>query len=192
MFISSLITPLILLVLYSTFLKNIYDDSFRGALKSAGASISDSIINGCVGGQLVSSLLAVSCVTVAFCSNLLMIRDKVSGAKRDLTVAPLKSGTMALGYYVATIMSSLIICLVAAGACFFLPCGNRLVYHRDRSFVYNTRHIPVGDVWHGAVVMHKLSAFDRRSGVGGGYHRKLGLWLYMRRLYADIQFRYGA
>lgn len=119
MFISSLITPLILLVLYSTFLKNIYDDSFRGALKSAGASISDSIINGCVGGQLVSSLLAVSCVTVAFCSNLLMIRDKVSGAKRDLTVAPLKSGTMALGYYVATIMSSLIICLVAAGACFF-------------------------------------------------------------------------
>ena len=67
----------------------------------------------------MSSLLAVSCVTVAFCSNLLMIRDKVSGAKRDLTVAPLKSGTMALGYYVATIMSSLIICLVAAGACFF-------------------------------------------------------------------------
>ena len=118
MFISSLITPLILLVLYSTFLKNIYDDSFRGALKSAGASIADSIINGCVGGQLVSSLLAVSCVTVAFCSNLLMIRDKVSGAKRDLTVAPLKSGTMALGYYIATLASSLIICLVAAGACF--------------------------------------------------------------------------
>ena len=119
LFFSSLITPVILLVLYAAFLKNVYDDSFRSALEAAGASVSDAVINGCVGGQLISSILAVSCVTVAFCSNLLMIRDKVSGAKRDLTVAPLKSGTMALGYYVATIMSSLIICLVAAGACFF-------------------------------------------------------------------------
>ena len=66
MFISSLITPIILLVLYSTFLKKVYDDSFRSALKAAGASISDAVLNGCVGGQLISSLLAVSCVTVAF------------------------------------------------------------------------------------------------------------------------------
>lgn len=30
MFFSSLITPLILLVLYTTFLKNVFEDSFRG------------------------------------------------------------------------------------------------------------------------------------------------------------------
>lgn len=36
MFFSSLITPIILLVLYSTFLKKVYDDSFRSALISAG------------------------------------------------------------------------------------------------------------------------------------------------------------
>ena len=83
MFFSSLITPLILLVLYTTFLKNVFEDSFRGALDAAGAAVSDSIIGGCVGGQLVSSLLAVSCVTVAFCSNLLMVQDKISGARRD-------------------------------------------------------------------------------------------------------------
>lgn len=125
MFISSLITPLILLVLYSTFLKNIYEDSFRSALKSAGATIADSIINGCVGGQLVSSLLAVSCVTVSFCSNLLMIRDKVSGARTDLTVAPVSRSLIALGYYISTIFSSLIICFVALGACFLYlaACG---------------------------------------------------------------------
>ena len=68
MFFSSLITPVILLVLYSTFLKKIYDDSFRSALDAAGAKISDDVLNGCVGGQLISSLLAVSCITVAFCS----------------------------------------------------------------------------------------------------------------------------
>ena len=35
MFFTSLITPLILLVLYGTFLSNVYEDTFRGALKAA-------------------------------------------------------------------------------------------------------------------------------------------------------------
>lgn len=118
MFFSSLITPVILLILYSTFLKNIFEESFRSSFSAAGASVADEVINGCVGGQLISSLLAVSCVTVAFCSNILMIRDKTSGARRDLGVAPVKGSTLAIGYYLATIVSTLIICLCAAGVCF--------------------------------------------------------------------------
>ena len=105
MFFSSLITPVILLVLYATFLKKVYDDSFRSALKEAGATVSDAVINGCVGGQLVSSLLAVSCVTVAFCSNLLTIKDKTSGAIRDLTVSPVKAGTLGLCYFLSSFFS---------------------------------------------------------------------------------------
>mgnify|MGYP000000527413 FL=1 len=118
MFFSSLITPLILLVLYTTFLKNVFEDSFRGALDAAGAAVSDSIIGGCVGGQLVSSLLAVSCVTVAFCSNLLMVQDKISGARRDLTVTPVHSGTLALSYYASSLLSTLIISFAASAVCF--------------------------------------------------------------------------
>ena len=117
MFFTSLITPLILLVLYSTFLSNVYEDSFRSALEAAGATVSDTLIKGCVGGQLISSLLAVSCVTVAFCSNLLMVQDKVTGARRDLTIAPLKSSTLALSYYLYTLFSTLLICFVALGIC---------------------------------------------------------------------------
>ncbi len=118
MFFSSLITPIILLVLYATFLKNVYDDSFRSALRDAGAALSDTVMNACVGGQLVASLLAVSCVTVAFCSNLLMIKDKTSGARHDLTVSPVRFGTLGLGYYLATLASTLIISFTAAAVCF--------------------------------------------------------------------------
>lgn len=118
MFFTSLITPLILLVLYGTFLSNVYEDSFRGALEAAGATAPDKLIGGCVGGQLVSSLLAVSCVTVAFCSNLLMVQDKVTGARRDLTIAPVKPSTLALSYYLSTLLSTLLICFVATGICF--------------------------------------------------------------------------
>ena len=117
MFFTSLITPMILLVLYSTFLANVYEDSFRSALEAAGAAVSDKVLWGCVGGELVSSLLAVSCVTVAFCSNLLMVQDKITGARRDLTITPLKSGTLALSYYLSTLLSTLLICFAALVVC---------------------------------------------------------------------------
>lgn len=117
MFFTSLITPVILLVLYATFLRNVYVDSFQSALDAAGASVPEALINGCVGGQLVSSLLAVSCVTVAFCSNLLMVQDKISGARHDLTIAPVKPAALALSYYLATLVSSLIIALAATAIC---------------------------------------------------------------------------
>lgn len=117
MFFTSLITPAILLVLYSTFLGNVYESSFRSALEAAGAMVSDKVIMGCVGGQLVSSLLAVSCVTVAFCTNLLMVQDKITGARHDLTIAPLKVGTLALSYYLSTLLSTLLISFAATGIC---------------------------------------------------------------------------
>ena len=117
LFFSSLITPVILLVLYVTFLKNVYDDAFRASLAAAGASVSDAVLGGCVGGQLVSSLLAVSCVTVAFCSNLLMIRDKTSGARADLTITPVRRGTLGLGYFLAALLSTLIVSLTATAVC---------------------------------------------------------------------------
>lgn len=117
MFLTSLITPLILLVLYATFLSSVFEDIFRDALTSFGASVPDSLIGGCVGGELVSSLLAVCCVTVAFCSNMLSVQDKVTGARNDLTISPVKKGTLALGYYIATLISTLLICLAAVGIC---------------------------------------------------------------------------
>ena len=115
LFLTSLITPLILLVLYGTFLRKVYEDSFQQVLTAAGIQISDKILAGCVGGQLFSSMLAVSCVTVAFCSNLVMVQDKVTGARRDLTISPVKASTLALGYYFATLLSTLIVCLTALG-----------------------------------------------------------------------------
>ena len=117
MFFTSLITPLILLVLYGTFLSNVYEGSFRSALEAAGASVPDRLIGGCVGGELASSLLAVCCVTVAFCSNFLMVQDRVGGARRDLTVSPVGRGTLALGYYIANLISTLLVCFSAVGLC---------------------------------------------------------------------------
>jgi len=116
MFFTSLITPLILLVLYATFLGKIYRDSFTANLP-ASIPIPDQLLDGLVGGQLISSILAVSCVTVSFCSNFLMVQDKAIGTVKDLRISPVHPSLLAIGYYVATLLSSLLICLSAAGLC---------------------------------------------------------------------------
>ena len=116
MLLTSLITPLILLLLYVTFLCNVYRDSFL--MHFGDIVLEERLINGLVGGQLFSSLLAVSCVTVAFCANLLMAQDKVTGARSDLLVTPVKRHYLAIGYYSATLLVTLLIALVAAIACF--------------------------------------------------------------------------
>lgn len=114
LFFPSLITPIILLVLYATFLKKVYKDSFLGSLLATGPTVKESVIDAYAGGQLISSLLAVICVTVAFCSNILMIKDKTSGARKDLTVSPLNVRILGLSYYLSTMISTLIITFTAA------------------------------------------------------------------------------
>ena len=116
MFFSSLITPLVLLVLYATFLGNVYRDSFVGAMPQ-GFAVDDALIDATVGGELISSLLAVSCVTVAFCSNLLMVQDRVTGAIGDLTVSPVRRSTVALAYFCASALTTLIVSFTALGVC---------------------------------------------------------------------------
>ncbi|MBR2340960.1 MAG: ABC transporter permease [Clostridia bacterium] len=116
LFFVSLITPMILLVLYVTFLGNVYKDSLLANLN--GLVLSDKVVGGFVGAQLCSSILSVSCVTVAFCSNMLMVQDKASGALADLTVSPVKREKLGIAYFLATELTTLIVAGFALVASF--------------------------------------------------------------------------
>lgn len=117
MFFCSLITPIILLVLFVTFLGKAYKETYLIMIPE-GIEISEKILNGLVGGQLLSSLLAVSCVTVSFCANMLMVQDKISGARKDLLMTGLKKSELSVSYYVATLFTTLIIAFVATFVAF--------------------------------------------------------------------------
>ena len=117
MFFTALITPAILLVLYATFLSNVYRDSFTAQLPPAVLPDA-TLVDALVGGQLVSSLLAVCCVTVAFCANFLMVQDRAGGTVKDLRISPVSPATLSLSYYLATLLSTLTICLAATALCF--------------------------------------------------------------------------
>ena len=94
----------------------VYKDSFIQGL--GGFEIDEKLIDGTVAAQLFSSLLAVSCVTVAFCSNIIMIQDKNDGIKSDFIVSPVRKSTMGLSYFAASLLSTLIVSFTATIACF--------------------------------------------------------------------------
>ena len=112
MFITSLITPIILLSLYAIFLYDVYKDSFVMSFPQ-DLVYDEKLLDGLVGGLLLSSLLAVSTITVSFCANLYMVQDKATRARNDFIIAPVKPYKLALGYFFATAINGLIVSLVA-------------------------------------------------------------------------------
>ena len=109
-FFLSLITPLILVVLFLTFLKSVYEDSLLMSLPE-GFTISDNILNAFTGSWLFSSIMAVSCVTVAFCSNM-MISDKISKSVNDFYVSPVKRSTVSTGYFISNFITTFLVCFI--------------------------------------------------------------------------------
>ncbi len=110
-FFISLITPLILLVLFVTFLRNVYLDSFNSAIPE-GFALDERIINGVVGAWLMSSVLSVSAVTVGFCSNTIMVMDKMEGSLNDFKVSSVKGTTVSISYFISNFFVTFIVLTV--------------------------------------------------------------------------------
>ncbi|MDD6155320.1 MAG: ABC transporter permease [Eubacteriales bacterium] len=135
MLLTSLITPLILLILYSTFLGKTFKDSYAEMFKALppGVDVPSNLVDSLVAAQILSSMLAVSCVTVAFCCNMLMVQDKISGSRMDFTVSPLSRSKLALSYYISTIVSTAIVCFVAIVLC--------LAYVKSQGWYYTAEDV---------------------------------------------------
>lgn len=133
LFFISLISPLILLVLFATFLRNVYIDSFKSAFPE-GFTVNDRVLEGITGAWLMSSILSVSSVTVAFCSNVVMINDKIEGNVNDFRVSPVKGVTTSIAYFISNFFVTLIVmlCLMLIGHIYLAAVG---------------WYIPVGDVF---------------------------------------------
>ena len=119
LFLVSLLTPMILLVLYVTFLRSVYLDSFNSIFEIFGFTPDDNgVVEGFAGAWLLSSILSVSAVTVAICSNAVMISDKIDGAVNDFRVSPVNGVTLSVSYFVANFIVTLIVLLTVTAVGF--------------------------------------------------------------------------
>ena len=138
LFFVSMITPLILLVLFATFLRNVYIESFQqvanGLNEQYGAEIvlDGRVLEGITGAWLMSSILGVSSVTVAFCSNTIMIEDKISSAVTDFKVSPVKKTTISVSYFISNFFVTFIVMMAVmlighiylAAVGWYIPVGD--------------------------------------------------------------------
>lgn len=142
LFFVSLITPLMLLVLFVTFLRSVYIESFNGIFTEAGFTVPESgkrVVEGLAGSWLLSSLLAVCSVTVAICSNAVMINDKIDGSITDLRVSPVKGTTVSISYFIANFAVTMLVMLVVtiigfiylAAVGWYIPVGDVLMIFVD-------------------------------------------------------------
>ena len=167
MLLSALITPFILIVLYATFLANVYKDSFQSALPEFMA-VSEKLVNGTVAAQLGAALLAVSCVTVTFCVNLTMVQDRSNGSRKDFDVAPVKKPVIYLGYFFSTVLNSLMINVLAFVLCLiYVRMMGWYMSAADVSFVFLDIVVLVlfGSVL-SSVVCYPLKTQGQMSAVG--------------------------
>lgn len=111
-FLVSLITPMILLLLFITFLGRNYEQTLLNLL--GGLTIEQALIDGFTGGWLVSSVLAASCFTVSFCSGVMII-DKVNKADLDFLITPLPRWLLTLSYVLSNLISTLIVSFALLG-----------------------------------------------------------------------------
>lgn len=115
-FLTSLITPFILVILYVTFLKNVYDSSLLSVLKSFGVDgLPTVLVNGFSSGWLISSIMATTCVTLTFCGNTIVVSDKLSGASNDIEATPVSRNIIYLSYFAANFLSTFFVAIIALG-----------------------------------------------------------------------------
>ena len=137
MFFMSLITPLILLVLFVTFLKNIYTGSFTQIATEFGVTIEPRVLEGITGAWLMSSILSVSSVTVAFCSNVIMVEDKMNANVNDFSVSPIKNTTLSVSYFISNFFVTFIVimCVMLIGHIYIAAVGWYLSVEIGRAHV---------------------------------------------------------
>ena len=109
-FVFSLMTPIILVVLFLLFLKGVYEDSLVNSIPE-GFELSQKMIDAFTGSWLFSSIMTTSCITVAFCSNM-RIDDKLKKTLRGFEIAPIDRFSLSLSYTVSNFITTLLICVI--------------------------------------------------------------------------------
>ncbi len=103
----SILSPLIILFLYLMFLGDIQYDSV--VAKLSDYAVNDDAVHAFIDGWMMAGALAVSCITVSFCAQYLMINDREGGAMQDMLTSPIKRGVLSVSYLIVNIVITTVI-----------------------------------------------------------------------------------
>ena len=128
----SILSPLIVLMLYVFFLGDLQVDAVKEAIPQ-GFTVDDKAIKGFVDSWLIAGIMCVSCLTVALNSMLVMVNDREKNVYKDFTSAPVKPAVLTIGYFLSFYVITFLICfgVLLIGMVYLAACGSFYLTAKD-------------------------------------------------------------
>ena len=104
--IFSLLTSIIVFVLYLLFLKGTFTDALTGTMNGLESIIDANLVDMFVNGILLSGLLGSATITVPFTCLQTIVKDKEAGVDSDICSTPIKRWKIILSYFTASGISA--------------------------------------------------------------------------------------
>ncbi len=104
--IFSLLTSIIVLVLYLLFLKGTFISAFTGTMNGLEDLISGVDIDTMVNGILLSGILGSAMITIPYTCLQTIVKDRESGVDSDICATPVKRWQIILSYFTASCISA--------------------------------------------------------------------------------------
>ncbi len=104
----SLLSPLIILVLYLLFLGDTQEDVVMSILE--GTNVEEGLVKSFIDSWMLSGVISVATITVSFTAYNVVLTDKESGVLSDILSSPVKRWVIHLSYYIYNFLSTLFIC----------------------------------------------------------------------------------
>ena len=106
----ALLAPLIVLLLYVLFLGDIQVDTVKNAFQ--GFPVDDKLVGNFVDAWMLAGVMSVACITVSFSAQTIMVSDRENNTLSDMLASPVPRSLVSVGYLVANIAVTLVICLI--------------------------------------------------------------------------------
>ena len=104
----SLLAPLIVLLLYVFFLKELQIDS--AAAMFGDVPVDPDLIEKTVNNWMLAGVVSVACVTVSFSAQEREIKDRETGVVADIKASPLPRPLIEMSYFLSNLVITLCIC----------------------------------------------------------------------------------
>lgn len=164
--IFSMLTSIIVLVLYMLFLKNTYIDSANSAMKGLEGLIDDKDIDMLVNLILLVGVIGSALITVPYNCLSTIVNDKENKIDYDISATPLKRWQIVLSYFVASTISAFIMNAVILTIGYIVLSAQGNMYIAAESIAYSYALIFLGSLSSTAFFMLIIIFFKTSSASG--------------------------
>ena len=166
----SLLSPLLVLLLFILFLGDLQIDSVKNTLVNYGVSemFSSNFPKAVAYNWLVAGVLGVSAITVSFSCLSVIITDREKGIENDYKASPISNIKVYISYILGVFLSTLLIMIIVSIAgIIFLACTNSLnMKFIDYLVLYGS--IILGS-FNAALFAYALTSFIKTTGAHGAF-----------------------